>query len=97
VSRRSPAPTHPFSTILARAIANGRGTMSPTVARQILRFGFSQADQERLTDLMDRNNEGRLSPDEKTELLEFTRVGNFLAILQSHARMALKCAGKAKA
>jgi hypothetical protein len=97
VSKRSPVPADPFSTILARAIANGRGTMSPAVARQVLKFGFSQADQDRMTDLMGRNNEGRLSPDEKAELFEFARVGNFLAILQSHARMALKRAGKAKA
>jgi hypothetical protein len=97
VSKRSPGPADPFSIILARAIASGRGAMSPAVAWKILKFGSSQADQDRLTDLMDRNNEGRLSPDEKAELLEFARVGNFLAILQSHARMALKRAGKAKA
>ncbi|HKB01553.1 MAG TPA: hypothetical protein VKD90_05000 [Gemmataceae bacterium] len=96
MSKRRDAPADPFSTILARAIANGRGSMSPMVARQILKFGFSQADQDRMTDLMVRNNEGRLSPDEKAELLEFAHVGNFLAVLQSHARMALK-RGKAKA
>jgi hypothetical protein len=97
VSKRKPAPADPFSTILARAIANGRDTMSPMVARQILKFGFGQADQDRIADLADRNNEGRLSPDEKAELLEFARVGNLLAVLQSHARMALKRVGKANA
>ena len=96
MSKPSPTPADPFSTILARTIANGRGTMSPMVARQMLKFGFSPADQDRMTDLMDRNNEGRLSPEEKAELLEFARVANLLAILQSHARMALK-RGKAKA
>jgi hypothetical protein len=78
-------------------MANGRGPMSQAVARQILKYKFTDADQARLDDLLERNRESALSPAEKDELMEFVRFANFLAILQSHARTALKRAGKVKA
>jgi hypothetical protein len=71
--------------------------MSPAAARQILKFGFSKADHDRIADLMERNGAGGMSAAEKEELDEYARVGTFLAILQSQARIALKKAAKVKA
>jgi hypothetical protein len=85
------------NSIMARVFQNGGSRMAPSVARQILKLKFEQADQDRIHDLLDRNREGKLAPGEKEELMEYVQVVNFLAILQSHARLALKPAGKAKA
>jgi hypothetical protein len=97
MSKRISTPADPFAEILARAVANGRGAMSPTFARQVLRFGFEQAEQDRIADLMTRNSDGKLSDAEKMELDEYARVGTFLAILQSQARIALRKSEKARA
>lgn len=92
--KRTPTPPDTFPSILGRVLRNGRGTMSTTVARQVLKIGFDQAGQDRVADLLDRNSEGKLTTAEKAELNEFVRAANVVAILQSHARMALKRAGK---
>jgi hypothetical protein len=94
MGKRSPTPAKPFPSILARILGNGSGTMSQVAARQILKFGFNQADQERMADLMERNNKGKLSPDEKAELSEFAEAGTVVAIMQSQARKALNRARK---
>lgn len=96
MSKRSRTTSEPFRTILSRAIKNGGEAMSPTFARKVLKYGFSPADQERIADLMERNQAGLLPPAEKAELDEFTRVGTFLSILQAQARLALKRTAKAK-
>ncbi|MBO0697389.1 MAG: hypothetical protein J2P46_03280 [Zavarzinella sp.] len=96
MSKRTPAPAEPVPGILARAFADGRGTMSPAVARQILRFGFGQADQDRMADLAERNQSGALSPAEQAELMEYVDAGHILSTLHSLAHLALKPAQTAK-
>ena len=97
MSKRSPTPAEPLPSVLARAMANGRGTMSPAVARQLLRFGFSPADQDRMADLAERNQNGTLSAAERAELTEYVDAGHILSILHSLARLALKRSRTAKA
>jgi hypothetical protein len=97
MSKRDLTTAGPFGGILARAMGSDRGAMSPAVARQVLKFGFSPTDQERIAELMERNQAGLLSPTEKAELDEFARVGTFLAILHAQGRIALRRPAKAKA
>jgi hypothetical protein len=97
MSKRNPRSPEPFTSILARVFENRRGKMSETFAREVLELGFGQADQDRIADLMERNQAGGLPPAEKTELDEFARVGTFLSILQAQARIALKSTAKAQA
>lgn len=96
MSKRTLTTSEPFRSILTRAIKNGGGGMSPAFARQVLKYGFGPADQERIADLMERNQAGALPPAEKAELDEFARVGTFLSILQAQARLALKRTARAK-
>jgi hypothetical protein len=96
MSKRAMVPPVPFPTILADVFANKRGKMSQVTAREVLKLGFNEAQQTRADDLADRSREGTLTPVEKAELMEFARVANLLAMLQSEARMALKRAGKLK-
>jgi hypothetical protein len=85
------------TSILSRVFENGRGTMSQTLARQILKLGFGQADQDRMADLIERNQDGELSLNEKSELLEYVDAGHILSILHSLANLAMKRLAKVKA
>lgn len=90
MSKRNMRSTQPVTNVLARIFENGRGVMSASVARQILKYGFNQADQGRMAELAERNQDGTLSPAEKAELLEYVDAGHVLSILHSLARMALE-------
>jgi hypothetical protein len=76
--------------ILGRVLANGKGRLSSTMARHLLRLRFSDEDMGRMNDLAQRNQDGRLSRSEREELDSFVKVGHVIAILQSEARQALK-------
>lgn len=64
--------------------------ITPTLARQILKLGWSAEDEARMRELTERNREGRLDAAEVKELDNYLRVGTTLSILQSRARKALK-------
>ncbi|HKB03132.1 MAG TPA: hypothetical protein VKD90_12980 [Gemmataceae bacterium] len=76
--------------ILARLLGNGRGKMSPTLARYILTLGFGPEDQARMAELAERNQEGRLAAAEREELFGYVSAGDLLALLQSKARKTLR-------
>src|SRR6185436_16000014 len=97
MSKRSPSPTDPLPSILARALVNGRKMMSPVAAREFLKFGFSKADQNRIADLVARNQAGTLSPAEKAELFEYVDASHILSTLHSLAHLALRQSRAAKA
>jgi hypothetical protein len=77
-------------TILGRVLANGKGRLSATMARHLLRVRFDETDIARMNDLAERNQEGLLSPAEREELGNYVKVGHVIAILQSEARSALR-------
>ncbi len=52
-------------------------------------LAFAREDQERMRELMERNNEGLLTDAERAEMEGFRRVGALLGILQARARLAL--------
>ena len=76
--------------IFARLIRADGSDLSRELARYILTLGFDDEDQQKMTDLAGRNQEGLLSSDEKAELENFVKAGHMLALLHSKARMALK-------
>ncbi|SRR5579883_106159 len=76
-------------TILARILSNGKA-VPLAVARQLLKFGFSDEDKARVHELADRNQSGSLSTKERQELRSFANAGCLLGILHSKARQALK-------
>ena len=63
--------------------------LPPDQAEAIISLAFSPADQERMRELMERNNQGPLTESERVEMEGFRRVGALLGILQSRARLAL--------
>jgi hypothetical protein len=81
--------------IFARLIRADDSDLSRGLARYILTLGFDDEDQQLMTHLAERNQEGLLTSDEKAELENFVKAGHMLALLHSKARMTLK-AKKAK-
>ncbi len=76
--------------IFARLIRADASHLSRNLARYILTLGFDAADQNRMTDLAERNQAGTLSGEGKAELEHFVKAGHLLALLHSKARIALK-------
>ena len=48
------------------------------------------ADKQRMDELAEKARQGTLSPDERTEVESYERVGHILNIIQSKARQSLK-------
>jgi hypothetical protein len=78
------------AVLFGRLLANGRGEMSPELARYVLILGFDNDDQAHMRDLAARNQESLLSPEEQEELQGYVKAGHLLALLQSQARKALR-------
>lgn len=76
--------------VFADVLEAGTGDLDPDAARAVLRLGFSARQQSRMRELAERNNQGDLTDAEREEMESFRRVGNFLALVQSKARLALK-------
>ena len=73
--------------LLDRLVKAGR--YSATVARALLEMEFSTRDQRRMRELSNKASEGELSSTESEEIDAYLRVGGFLSLLQSRARIAL--------
>ena len=76
--------------IFARLIRADGSSLSRELARYILTLGFDDEDQKKMTDLAERNQDGTLSGEQRAELEHFVKAGQFLALLHSKARIALK-------
>jgi hypothetical protein len=61
------------SAIFARLFEGPNGKLSPSVARKFLKLSFSDTDQERMEDLAQRDQQGRLTAQERDELLTTPR------------------------
>ena len=79
----------PF-TIMS-VISNFLGS-APTL-EEIVAFRLPEALEERALELLERNRSSQLTPEERDELDEFTRMGHFMNMVKLQAR--LKLAGKA--
>lgn len=87
-SNAKPAKTE--ATIFADLWDRSSARLTPTVARYVLKLGFSEAEQARMLDLLRRNQVGQLASAEVAELDGYINVADLLAILQPKARQALK-------
>jgi hypothetical protein len=78
------------AAIFGRLFEGRNGNLSHAVARKILDITFTETDQERMEELAQRNQQGRLTAEEREELTNYVKVGDLLAILHSKARHVLK-------
>ena len=76
--------------ILSRVIAPEAPTLPPDAAKILLSFDFPKEDRVRMEQLAEKAREGTLTPEEQAEIDCYERVGHFLSLLRSKARISLK-------
>ena len=81
------------AAIVGRLIKPDHGNFSPEAARELLSLQFGEDDQKRMRDLSQKAQEGTLDAQEQAEVENYRRVGYWLGILWSKARLSLKNAG----
>jgi hypothetical protein len=83
------------AAILSRVIGPDKPTLSPAAARSLLDLEFTADDQERMHQLLDKNQNGRLTKQEQQELETYRRIGRLIDLLCAKARLSLHKAGRA--
>jgi hypothetical protein len=78
------------SAILARVIAPEGPSLPHAVATELLKWGFSESDQQRMSELAAKARAGTLTMDESVEAESFERVSSFLGLVKSKARSSLQ-------
>jgi hypothetical protein len=79
--------------ILSEVVAPDRPSLSPESARSILELRFTERATSRMRELLDKNNKGTISTDERSELDKYLRVGQFLDLMQAKARLSIQQSG----
>ncbi len=72
--------------IFGRLLRAEQGELSDELAEYLLSLGFGKADQARMLRLADRNQRGRLSAAEQSELNNYVKASHLLALLHSKVR-----------
>jgi hypothetical protein len=78
------------AAIWARLIRAQKDELSSDVAEFLLSIAFDDRDQERMLELADRSEAGILTAQEQAEFDSYLHIGNFLAVMQSKARLTPK-------
>lgn len=89
MSPLQPTPNHE-AEIWARLMRAQKTALSPEAAEFLLSVNFDEGDRRRMLELAQRSEAGTLTLEEQAEFDSYLHVGNFLAILQSKARIALE-------
>jgi hypothetical protein len=82
--------------ILSRIIASGKPELPVHTAEMILALEFPREDRERMDQLSEKAREGTLTREEQFEIDAYERVGSFLSLLRSKARISLERAHREK-
>ncbi len=81
------------AAIVGRLIKPDQGDFSPEAARELLSLQFGPEDQTRMRELSLKAQDGTLTASEQAEVENYRRVGYWLGVLWSRARLSLKRAG----
>jgi hypothetical protein len=76
--------------ILGEIVAPIEPSFAPEFAEMVLQLRFSDTTQERIRDLLRRNNAGTIDIAGKTALENYLLVGQFVDLLQAKARASLQ-------
>lgn len=82
------------AAILSRLVKSNRADFSPTMAEALLKLDFDQVDRERMHELAAKNQKGSLTKAEEEELHSYRRIGYFVDLIRSKARISLKMHGR---
>jgi hypothetical protein len=79
------------AAIIARMIRPGEADLSSDAADAVLKiFRLDPSDQDRLHDLLVKNQDDALTPAEKEELESYLRVSLLIDLMHAKARSSLK-------
>jgi hypothetical protein len=76
--------------ILAEVVAPSRAEWQPEAARSILSLRLSDEATKQIRRLLEKNNRGTISAEEKGALEKYLRVGQFLDLLHAKAKLSLE-------
>jgi hypothetical protein len=75
--------------ILSRLVSPASDDLTRNAAEGLLSIHFNSQDVDRMNELAELARNRPLSADEQAEMESYNRVGHFLALLHSKARLAL--------
>ena len=78
------------AAIWARLIRGQKDELASDAAEFLLSIDFEDRDRQRMLELAERSEAGTLTPADQAEFDSYLHIGNFLAVMQSKARLALK-------
>ena len=78
------------SEILSRVFGPENPSFTPEVAHSILELRFSDADVDRMNELLDTARHGALSQEEESQLHGYLFVSAMVDLMHSKARLTLK-------
>jgi|SRR5262245_24461862 len=78
------------SEIWGRLLAPAGSKLSSEAARAILKIDFPRADKDRMHKLAAKARMGTLTPEEQAAIDAYGRIGSFISIMNSKARVALR-------
>lgn len=80
--------------ILETIVAPQEPTLPVSLARALLKLSLRPDQQAEIDNLLDRNNDGTITPAERERLEGYVRVGNLLSLLQAKARASVSRRGR---
>jgi hypothetical protein len=75
--------------ILERVVAPTAAGISPETARELLKFRFDRHTSADIRRLLQKNNRGTITAEERVLLEKYLRVGQLLDLLHAKARLGL--------
>jgi hypothetical protein len=82
--------------IVSRIVRPEAADMPAVMAEKVLTWQFTDADRNRVAELLEKNSAGNLSRDEMRELDTYTVLGDLLNILHAQADLSLKQSGSSR-
>lgn len=76
--------------ILARVVNPDQGDLPLDLAQAVLRYEFAPADRRRMHELAEKSSSDTLTERERDQMEAYIRVGHFLSLLKSKARVSLR-------
>jgi hypothetical protein len=82
------------ATVLSQALEMKGPDLPPEAARFLLGLGIRAEHQKRMLELLEKQQQGGMPPEDREELESYVEADNVLSILRAQAILALKRAGQ---
>jgi hypothetical protein len=76
--------------ILEMVVSPNVADLAPEAARSLLKLKFDASTTKCIRHLLQKNNRGTISADERITLQKYLRVGQFLDLVHAKARLSLQ-------